>query len=361
MSNYIEYKDSVAFHPGYYIQEIIEESKLTQEDFAKRLDTTPKNLSILVRGEQRLSVAMAMKLSRMLGTSLQYWLNLQNAYDAVVAQIASDKQLELEKTVLKMLGYGYFRDNFGLPDLSRKLDEQVAQVRSFLQVASLTVLTSRDMAVSFRSSKNEMSEKGIAAANAMVQIATNIAIKTEAPRFERRKFEGAVDFALTQTCNHEGFHPLVEQRFREAGVVLVVLPNLPGSNTNGATKRIGKNVMIMVNDRRLFADTFWFTLLHEAGHVINGDFGISFAGEVGEAESAADVYARDKLIDPASYAVFIEESQGRFSIGSIIEFANSIDRDPGIVLGRLESDGYVGRKNGLQTLKRQYHVVTLPK
>ena len=48
MSNYIEYNDTVAFHPGYYIKEIVEESGLTQEDFAKRLDTSPKNLSLLI-------------------------------------------------------------------------------------------------------------------------------------------------------------------------------------------------------------------------------------------------------------------------------------------------------------------------
>ena len=51
MSNYIEHNDKIAFHPGYYIKEIVDESGLTQEDFAKRLDTTPKNLSLLIRGE----------------------------------------------------------------------------------------------------------------------------------------------------------------------------------------------------------------------------------------------------------------------------------------------------------------------
>lgn len=77
MSNFVEYKDNVAFHPGYYIKEYVDESGLTQEDFAKRLDTTPKNLSILIRGDQSLSVDMAMKLSRMTGTSAEYWLNIQ--------------------------------------------------------------------------------------------------------------------------------------------------------------------------------------------------------------------------------------------------------------------------------------------
>ena len=54
--------------------------------------------------------------------------------------------------------------------------------------------------------------------------------------------------------------------------------------------------MIMVNNRRLYADSFWFTLMHEIGHVMNGDFGISFEGEAGEAESMADEYAENKLI-----------------------------------------------------------------
>ena len=72
MNNYIEYNDRVAFHPGYYIKEIVEQSGLTQKDFAKRLDTTPKNLSLLIRGEQNLSIDIAMKLSRMIGTSVNY-------------------------------------------------------------------------------------------------------------------------------------------------------------------------------------------------------------------------------------------------------------------------------------------------
>ena len=86
MSNYIEFDDKIAFHPGYYIKEMVEESGLTQADFAKRLDITPKSLSLLIRGEQNLSTEIAMKLSKMTGTSVSYWLNLQNGYDALMAE-----------------------------------------------------------------------------------------------------------------------------------------------------------------------------------------------------------------------------------------------------------------------------------
>ena len=93
MSNSVEYDDKVIFHPGYYIKEIVEQTGLAQEDFAKRLGITLENLSVLISGEQNLSIDIALRLSRMLGTTVGYWLNLQLAYDEVLAKIRNDVEL----------------------------------------------------------------------------------------------------------------------------------------------------------------------------------------------------------------------------------------------------------------------------
>ena len=103
---------------------------------------------------------------------------------------------------------------------------------------------------------------------------------------------------------HEKFYPRIYEKFKEAGVILVILPNLSGSKINGATKKLGDNIMLMVNNRRLYSDTFWFTLLHEIGHIINKDYGISFDKELGEQEQAADEYAANKLIPFQVYSEF---------------------------------------------------------
>ncbi len=355
MSNYIEYNDTIAFHPGYYIKEIVDDSGLTQEDFAKRLDTTPKNLSLLIRGEQSLSIDIAMKLSRMLGTNVSYWLNLQNAYDALIAEFKSKEELEQEKETFKSLDYKYFRENFGLPDLSRKIDEQIIEVRRFLQVATLSVFKKRDMAVSFRSASKEISSANIIKANAMVQIAINKALTLDAPKYNKTKFKEAVDYALSLTRRHEEFYPLIKNAFFEAGVIFVILPNLSGSKINGATKKLEKNVVLMVNDRRLNSDIFWFTLFHEIGHIIHSDYGISFEKEIGEKEEIADKFASDSLINPEAYEKFVAE--GVFTLESIQQFANLIDRDPGIVLGRLQNDGLVRYDDWtLKSLRHKYKV-----
>lgn len=358
MSNYIEFHDTIAFHPGYYIKETIETSGLTQEDFAKRLDTTPKNLSLLVRGEQSLSIDLAVKLSRMLGTSAAYWLNLQNAYDALIAEYRAEEELMKEREAFAYFDYAYFRDNYGLPDLPQKTDDQIRQVRKFLNVATLSVFTKKDMAVSFRNSLAELTVDNIVKANVMVQIATNKALRTEAPKFSKRSFETAVKYALTLTKDHDAFYPLIRDAFLSTGVIFIILPNISGSKTNGATKKVGDKIMLMVNDRRLHADSFWFTLFHEIGHIMNGDYGISFEKESGKQEEAADRYAEDCLIPPDQYQDFLRGNL--FTLHTIKTFAGQIGRDPGIVLGRLQKDGIVGCDDRtMQSLRHSYRVKTI--
>ena len=84
MSN-ITYKNGKPFfHPGYYLSEILEESGLTLEKFAQKLDTDSMRVSHIIDGEQGLTEDDARKLSSMLGTSISYWSNLQKAYDCAI-------------------------------------------------------------------------------------------------------------------------------------------------------------------------------------------------------------------------------------------------------------------------------------
>ncbi len=356
MSNYIEYNNKIAFHPGYYIKEYIDEVGLTQEDFANRLGTTAKNISYIVRGEQSLSVDIALKLSKLMGTSIQYWLNIQSQYDAFIAEFDSYKEQIEEKELLKTIGYKYFRDFFNLPDLPKKLDEQILALRQFLQVSSLTVFKKRDMYVRYRSADLEKFDENIIKANIMVHIATNIALKlVNTPKFDKKKLLAATEYILTLTDKHDTFYPIIEKVLYDCGVNLIVLPNLAGSKINGATKKIGDHIMMMINDRNAYSDSFWFTLFHEIGHIINGDFGISFMDQTGEIEEAADAFAKNALIPQEQYEDFVKNI---ISVDSIRDFAKKIHRDPGIIVGRLQNDGYLDYSDReFLSLKTKYSIL----
>ena len=87
MSNVKEYKEIVAFHPGYYIADIIDDMEISQNEFAARMGTTAKTLSKLINGQANISNDLAKKLSVMLGTSVEVWQNLQNTYDQKLLEI----------------------------------------------------------------------------------------------------------------------------------------------------------------------------------------------------------------------------------------------------------------------------------
>ncbi len=82
MNTYIELGNKIAFHPGYYIQEYLNEQSLSQEEFSKRYNIPLE----VIKGEQSLSIDIAKTLSNIVGTSIDYWLNLQKEYDKLVSK-----------------------------------------------------------------------------------------------------------------------------------------------------------------------------------------------------------------------------------------------------------------------------------
>ena len=88
MSNKIvEYKDLIAFHPGQYVEELIEEYNVTQKEFAERLGISEMKLGKLVNGEESISNDIAEKLANITNISMKTWLNLQHVYDVKIAEI----------------------------------------------------------------------------------------------------------------------------------------------------------------------------------------------------------------------------------------------------------------------------------
>ena len=105
-NNELIYKELVAFHPGTYVEEIFEDLNITQNEFAQRLDITPKSLSRLMNAEENLSKETSYKLSKLTGISINTWMNLQNEYEKKILEI-NDRKLENEQEVCKLIDFNY--------------------------------------------------------------------------------------------------------------------------------------------------------------------------------------------------------------------------------------------------------------
>ena len=360
--NIKEYNEILAFHPGYYIGEIIDEMEITQEEFAKRLGTTPKTLSKLVNGKVRLSDEIAESLAIMLGTSIEMWLNLRTEFECKCIEIDNRKKLDEQKEILKKIDYQYFINNKFIKE-TNNINEKICRVCSFLAISNLSVLLKLDLCANFRSGTKDCNEKNIINNNVWLNIAIKIARDKRVKKYNPDRLREYLPEIRGMTIKPPNeFVPKLEYIFAECGVAFVLLPKMKNAAINGAVKWLSPNKAVLaICDRRNYADTFWFSLFHEIEHIFQhkvtyvGVTGIDNISDLNVGlEKAADEFSRDFLIPKDDYNRLIR--LGVYTEKTITDFAKSIGIAPGIVVGRLQNDKIVNYNSRLNSLKVKYKI-----
>ena len=362
MSNIREYKEIMAFHPGYYVGEIIEDMEISQAEFAIRLGTTAKTVSKLVNGQINLSNDLAKKLSSMLGTSVDLWLNLQQTYEKKVIEIEQEKELDKQAEIIKQIDYSYFVQLGVIPKVT-SIKEKILNLCKYLKVADLRILSEKDFLVNFRTGISNVQEKNIINSRAWIQTAINESENIKTESFDAKKLESYLPELRGMTVQQPSeFYPRMKEIFTECGVAFVLLPHLKNSGVNGAVKWINPNrVVLAMNNRGLYADKFWFSLFHEIKHVLQQKIKTTFISDSSEQmmeldqalEKEADDFSMNYLIPTLEMSKFLEN--GKLSNQDIIEFAQHIGIHPGIVVGRLQHDGNLEQNKGSK-LKEKYEI-----
>jgi addiction module HigA family antidote len=83
-------------HPGELLRDELQEIGVSLNQLARALRVPMNRISAIVNGKRAITVNTAMRLARYFGTSPQYWLNLQSAYDVEVAEREIRPQIEKE-------------------------------------------------------------------------------------------------------------------------------------------------------------------------------------------------------------------------------------------------------------------------
>ena len=82
-----------AIHPGIVLQDELNELEISQAMLAGHIGVLPKTINEICRGKRGISAEMAMKLSKALGATPQFWLNLQNNWDLSQVKPAAIKTI----------------------------------------------------------------------------------------------------------------------------------------------------------------------------------------------------------------------------------------------------------------------------
>ena len=83
-------------HPGELLREDLEECGLTPQEMAVALGVSPAHLMAVLDGQCALTADLALRLARYFGTSAEYWVNLQSAYELRCARQAHGARITRE-------------------------------------------------------------------------------------------------------------------------------------------------------------------------------------------------------------------------------------------------------------------------
>jgi HTH-type transcriptional regulator/antitoxin HigA len=174
-------------------------------------------------------------------------------------------------------------------------------------------------------------------------------------RFDAAALQALLPTLRTLTVREpDNYLPSLVEACARVGLVLAYVPPLPRARVSGAARWLNGAPLIQLSLYGRKNDRFWFTFFHEVRHIVAHERGHIFMDEWdGETESDeerdADDFARDFLIAPR----FRPYMQIYRSETQIVQLAQEAGVHPGIVVGRMQHDGYLPQKN-LNKLKQTF-------
>ncbi len=89
-------------HPGEILaEEFLAPLKISQYRLAKDINVPPRRINEIVHGKRSITADTALRLSRYLGLSERFWLNLQSRYDLEVEKDRLKGRIETEVKVFE--------------------------------------------------------------------------------------------------------------------------------------------------------------------------------------------------------------------------------------------------------------------
>lgn len=335
--------------PGEILREELDARGWTQGDFAEITGKPIQAINEIITGKKAITPETALLLSEAIGTSPEFWLNLESAYRLDLLYQEQHKT-ELVSRKAKLYGVAPVKElkKRGWIQDTDSIDQLESEVTGFLGIPDLD--TPPAITARFRTSTAGVIDTP--ALTAWLRKAQIDAGELSCASFDMRGLKQSIPRLISLSAEEETTRQ-VPERLCEVGVRVVFVPHLPQTRVDGAAFRLdNKSPVVALSLRLDRVDNFWFTLMHEIAHIVQGargnkgylDSDITQEPE-NDSEKKANRSARDWLIPPSVFQEFVRKTKPYFSRKAVITFAQEIGIHPAIVVGRLQYEGLIPYTN----------------
>lgn len=349
------FKPDYAVHPGLIIEEHLEVRGWSQAEFARRCGRSPKLISEIIAGKARLEPKTALEFQRVLGLDAGILHRMESAYRLHETREAEAESAKKHREWLSQFPTKELIKRGILPPIQNTADG-VSVILAFFGVGSVGAWNKRvaQAAVRYRHSPSISSDKAVLAT--WLHLGELEAVNQKCADYDKPTFRKAIrkirDLTRMPLKSALG---TAQELMNAAGVALAIVKPFPNMAASGAAWwHSPKKGIIQLSARRMSDDHLWFSLFHEAAHILHDSKKLTFidARNSGnsEEERQANEWAANALINRTAWKRFI--AVGEFNIPSVTAFAQKQGIAEGIVVGRLQHEKLVPY-NRLNNLKRR--------
>ncbi|MCE1165163.1 MAG: HigA family addiction module antitoxin [Bacteroidetes bacterium] len=350
MSNNYKIRRKLLSPPGDTLQETIDNIGMSQHELAERLGKKEKNVNQIIKGKEPITVNTALSLQNVLNIPADFWLERESKYRIELAEIEAEEQAEKYSEWVKKFPIKEMQKMKWIPETKTISDRTESLIRYFgiAKPGSWNrIYRAQTANATFRKSPSISSNPY--SISAWLRQGEIQARELKLKKYSRSKFRKALHRIKEIANGHpRDFFKATRDICGECGVALVYTPNIPKAAISGSFRWLYNRTtpLIQLSGRYKTNDHLWFTFFHEAGHLLlHGKKDVFLEEAEGiesnrKKEEEADRFARNFLINEKAYIEFA--GKGVFTKETITEFSNANNVNPGIVVGRLQHDGYVG-------------------
>lgn len=349
-----EYQADVITPPGETINDTIKALGMTQAELAGRTGRTSKAINELIKGKTFITPETAILLERSLGVPASFWNNRQRRYDEFLARKREIKRLKQDILWLKKFSYKMISE-FGWVEKTNDKLTQLQNLLNFFGVGSITAYDDYWTKVHAQYRKSEKYQPDQYALSVWLRKGELTAQKIDCSPYNEEKFRSCLsDLRKLTAATSDIFQIKLIDTCSSCGVAVVFVRELP-KTASGATRWITpQKAIIQLSFKYKTNDHLWFTFFHEAAHIVlhkKRNIFIESQEYESKEETEANKFAAEILIPSTSFKPFLGEKD--FREKTILSYAQSIDIDPGIVVGRLQHMGILNWNSNCNNLKRK--------
>ncbi|MFL0448320.1 HigA family addiction module antitoxin [Corynebacterium xerosis] len=335
------------FPAGEILADELDARGWTQADFAEVLGRPAQFVSEIISGKKEITRESAAQIGAALGTSAEFWLNLQDSY--LLWKQSQDVQTRENLNAVKTRAQ--LRELAPVSVLAKRgyitstdVEGQSREVLNLFGKGSFD----DPPAISFAARRSNGDENVTVLQEAWAACVRASASALDAAPYSQEALEDLARTLSSRARDPRAFAGF-QSLFAEVGVKLVYVESFPGGKLDGCAMMVHGHPVIGISGRGKRLDKVLFTILHEVAHVLLGHLVNNGAVILDDlsVDSANHEAEADRMASKLAIAKPLPAVPERVHSSWIKAQADHLDVHPITLIGRLQKEGSLSWKTAL--------------